>query len=370
MRVVVAPDKFKGSATAAEVAAAIAAGLRLERPDLEIAQVPVADGGDGTVAAALAAGFSAVRVTADGPVANPVETTFAVRDGTAVIELADVTGLRRLPAGLAPLTASTYGVGEVISAALADAATIVLGIGGSASTDGGAGMVQALGVRLTDACGRELGRGGAALAGLAAVDPSRLDERIAAASIMVASDVDNPLLGPSGAAAVFGPQKGASKADISVLETALTRWADLTRSATGNDVATVPGAGAAGGTGFAALAYLGARVVPGAPLLLGIVDFDAALSGADLVITGEGSLDRQTLGGKAPVGVARAAAARGVPVVVVAGRIELSAAELAGAGFAAAHALSDLEPDQAVSMAEAGALLTEIGGRIAGAWTL
>ncbi|HEX6931972.1 MAG TPA: glycerate kinase [Streptosporangiaceae bacterium] len=365
MRVVVAPDKFKGSATAAEVAAAITAGLRRERPDLEITQVPVADGGDGTVMAALAAGFAPVRVTADGPVGETVETTYAVRDGTAVIELADVAGLRRLPAGPAPLTASTYGVGQVIGAALADARRIVLGIGGSASTDGGAGMVQALGVRLTDARGRDLGRGGAALAGLAAVDPSCLDPRIAAATILVASDVDNPLLGPSGAATVFGPQKGASEADVAVLEAALARWAALTRSATGNDVAGLPGAGAAGGTGFAALAYLGASLVPGAPLLLGLVGLNAALEGADLVITGEGSLDRQTLGGKAPVGVARAAAGAGVPVVVVAGRIELTAAELAGAGFAGAHALTDLEPDQSVSMARAACLLTETGALIA-----
>jgi glycerate 2-kinase len=365
VRVVVAPDKFKGSATAADVAAAITAGLCRERPDLQVTQVPVADGGDGTVAAALAAGFAPVRVTADGPVGERVETTFAVRDGTAVIELADVAGLRRLPAGLAPLTASTFGVGQVISAALEHAATIVLGIGGSASTDGGSGMVQALGVRLTDACGRDLARGGAALAGLAAIDPSGLDQRIAAATIQVASDVDNPLLGPSGAAAVFGPQKGASEDDIAVLEAALARWAALTRSATGNDAAGVPGAGAAGGTGFAALAYLGARLVPGAPLLLGLTGFDAALAGAELVITGEGSLDRQTLGGKAPVGVARAAAARGVPVVVVAGRIELTAAELASAGFAAAHALTDLEPDQTVSIARATDLLAEIGARIA-----
>ncbi len=365
MRVVVAPDKFKGSVTAAEAAAALAAGLRRERPDLEITQAPVADGGDGTVAAALAAGFSPVRMTADGPVGEPVETTFAVRDGTAVIELADVAGLRRLTAGLAPLTASTYGVGQVIRAALAAAATIVLGIGGSASTDGGAGMVQALGVRLTDERGRALGRGGAALAGLAAIDPSGLDQRTAGASILVASDVDNPLLGPSGAAAVFGPQKGASEADVAVLEVALARWAALTRSATGNDVAGLPGAGAAGGTGFAALAYLGARLVPGAQLLLDLTGFDAALAGADLVITGEGSLDRQTLGGKAPVGVARAAAARGVPAIVAAGRVELTAAELADAGFAAAYALSDLEPDQAVSMTQAAALLTEIGARVA-----
>ncbi len=367
MRVVVAPDKFKGSATAAEAAAALATGLRRVRPDLDVAEVPVADGGDGTVAAALAAGFAPVRTTAEGPVGEPVATTFAVRDGTAVIEMADVAGLRRLPAsGPAPLTASTYGVGQVIAAALdAGAATIVLGIGGSATSDGGAGMVSALGVRLVDERGRDLGRGGAALARLADVNASGLDSRVARTTILVASDVDNPLLGRSGAAAVFGPQKGASQRDIAVLEAALARWATLTEAATGQDVAATPGAGAAGGTGFAALAYLGARLVPGARLLLDLTGFDAALAGADLVITGEGSLDRQTLGGKAPIGVAGAAAARGIPVAVVAGRIELARDELATAGFADAYALADLEPDPALSMARAPDLLAEIGARIA-----
>ncbi len=204
-----------------------------------------------------------------------------------------------------------------------------------------------------------------ALAGLAAVDPAGLDPRVATATILVASDVDNPLLGPSGAAAVFGPQKGASPADIAVLDQALARWAALTRAVTGRDVACEPGAGAAGGTGFAALAYLAARLVPGAELLLDLTGFDEALAGADLVITGEGSLDRQTLGGKAPVGVARAAAARGIPVVVVAGRVELSAAELSDAGFARAYSLADREPDPAVSMAEAAALLEVVGAEIA-----
>ncbi len=359
MRVVVAPDKFKGSATAAEAAAALAAGLRRVRPDLDVAEVPVADGGDGTVAAALAAGFAPVRTTADGPVGEPVETMFAVRDGTAVIEMAGVAGLRRLPAsGPAPLTASTYGVGQVIAAALdAGAATIVLGIGGSATTDGGAGMVQALGVRLIDERGHDLGRGGAALARLAAVNTSGLDSRVARTTILVASDVDNPLLGRSGAAAVFGPQKGASQRDIAVLEAALARWATLTEATTGQDVAATPG--------FAALAYLGARLVPGARLLLDLTGFDAALAGAELVITGEGSLDRQTLSGKAPIGVARVAAARGIPVAVVAGRIELAKDELATAGFSDAYALADLEPDPALSMARAADLLAEIGARIA-----
>jgi glycerate kinase len=367
MRVVVAPDKFKGSATAAQVAATMAAGLRRVRPDLDIAEVPVADGGDGTVAAALAAGFTPVRLTAEGPVGVPVETTFAVRRGTAVIEMADVAGLRRLPvSGPEPLIASTFGVGQVIGAALdAGAGTIVLGIGGSATTDGGAGMVQALGVRLTDEQGNNLRQGGAALAGLSAIDSSGLDQRIAATEVLVASDVNNPLLGPSGAAAVFGPQKGANTSDIAVLEEGLARWAAMTSVAIGRDVAAVPGAGAAGGTGFAALAYFGGRLVPGAELMLDLTGFMAALDGADLVITGEGNLDRQTLGGKAPVGVARAAAARGVPVLVVAGRVELTAAELDGAGFARAYSLADLEPDQTVSMARARELLEEVGAQIA-----
>ncbi|HUZ51430.1 MAG TPA: glycerate kinase [Streptosporangiaceae bacterium] len=367
MRVVVAPDKFKGSATAAEVAAALAAGLRHGRPDLEVVELPVADGGDGTVAAALAAGFAPVVTVAEGPAGQPVETTFALKDGTAVIELADVAGLRRLPGGEpAPLTASTYGVGQVIGAALDDGATtIVLGIGGSATTDGGAGMVQALGVRLADEHGADLARGGAALGGLAVIDPGGLDGRIGAVRFLVASDVDNPLLGPSGAAAVFGPQKGAGPADVIVLDWALARWAALTRSLTGQDLAGAAGAGAAGGTGFAALAYFGARLVAGADLVLDLIGFESALAGTALVITGEGSLDAQTLGGKAPLGVTRAAGRRGVPVAVVAGQVLLTAGELTAAGFAAAYALADIEPDQAVSMARADELLGLIGRQIA-----
>ncbi|HEX9035258.1 MAG TPA: glycerate kinase, partial [Streptosporangiaceae bacterium] len=222
MRVLVAPDKFRGSATAAQVAAAIGSGLRRARPDLEVVELPVADGGDGTVAAALAAGFTAVPVTVDGPTGEPVGTLFALHAGTAVIELADATGLRRLPSGLAPLTASTYGVGQVIRAALDHGATtIVLGLGGSSSTDGGAGMLQALGARLTDERGTDLPRGGAALAALARIDLAGLDGRLRAVRFEVACDVDHPLLGPSGAAAVFGPQKGATPAEVALLDRAL-----------------------------------------------------------------------------------------------------------------------------------------------------
>ncbi len=367
MRIVLAPDKFKGSASAREVAGALAAGLRAARPDLEIAEFPVADGGDGTVAAAVAAGFAEIPVTAAGPVGDPVGTHFALRGRTAVVELADVTGLRRLPGpGLAPLTASTFGVGQVITAALdAGATEIVLGVGGSASTDGGAGMLQALGARLTDADGRDLARGGAALAGLAAVDLAGLDRRIAGARFLVACDVDSPLTGPAGAAAVFGPQKGAGPAEVGLLDRALAHWAAVTARVTGRDAARVPGAGAAGGTAFGALAYLGADLVAGADLVLGLIGFDAALAGAGLVVTGEGSLDRQTLTGKAPLGVARAAARRGVPVVAVAGRVLLTGPELAAAGFTIAYALTDLEPDPAIAMSRTADLLKRVGARIA-----
>jgi glycerate kinase len=365
--VVVAPDKFKGSVTAPEAAEAIALGLLSVRPDLDVVLLPVADGGDGTLAAAVSAGYELVPVVAEGPTGLPTETAFAVLGDRAVVELADVTGLRRLAGPKAALTASTYGVGQVIAAALDHGATtIVLGIGGSASTDGGAGLVQALGIRLTDADGAEIGRGGAALAGLDSVDIAGLDDRLrAGATLLVASDVQNPLLGPAGAAAVFGPQKGASAADVPLLDDALAGWALLTKSATGKDLASAPGAGAAGGTGFAAMAYLGARLVPGVELVLDLIGFDAALAGADLVITGEGSLDAQSLGGKAPVGVARAAARRGVPVVAVAGQVLLTEHEIADVGFAAAYSLADLEPDPALSMANAADLLTRIGQNIA-----
>lgn len=369
-RILIAPDKFKDSATAAQAAAALGAGLLSERPDLDVVLLPVADGGEGTLEAAVSAGYQIVPVLAEGPTGEPVETGFAVLDGTAVVELADVSGLRRLPAaGRAPLTASTYGVGQVIAAALdAGARTVMLGIGGSSSTDGGAGMLQALGVRLAGADGADLGRGGAALAGLADIDPGGLDRRLrpgGGSTVLVASDVNNPLTGLSGAAAVFGPQKGATPAEVEILDAALTRFAAATASVTGLDLAGAAGAGAAGGTGFGALAYLGAKLVPGVDLVLDLIGFDDALAGASLVITGEGSMDGQSLGGKAPVGVARAAARHGVPVVAVAGQVLLGPEEVAAAGFRAVYALSDLEPDRAVSMARAEKLLQQVGAQIA-----
>jgi glycerate kinase len=369
-KVLVAPDKFKGCLTAVEVTDALARGLLEARPDLELVKVPVADGGDGTVAAAVGAGYTPIITKAVGPTGQPLEASYALAGWRAVIELAAVVGLDRLPDGrLEPLASSTFGLGLLIADAIGRGATeIVLGLGGSASTDGGAGMVQALGARLLDASGADLPPGGAALPGLAAVDLAPLRATVGSTRFIVASDVNHPLLGPNGAAAIFGPQKGAGPAEVALLERGLARWAGVVASATGHDHTNEPGAGAAGGSGFAALALLGATARSGIDLVMELVDFAGQLAGADLVITGEGSLDPQSLTGKAPVGVARAVAGRGVPVLAVAGRSLLSRNDLARAGFAAAYPLSELEPDPVRSMANAASLLEETGRRIGREW--
>lgn len=362
-RVVVAPDKFKGSLTAGQAARAIADGLARGCPDVEVVLLPVADGGDGTVEAAVAAGYERRTVTVQGPTADPVSATFAVRGSTAVLEMAEASGLRRLTDGRpAPLTASTFGTGQLLLAALdAGASSLILGIGGSASTDGGAGMAQALGARLLDAAGAELPPGGAALARLDRIDSQSLDPRLASSTVVIASDVDNPLVGSQGAAAVYGPQKGATPADVQVLDAALTRYAEVIERDLGLAVALVPGAGAAGGTGAGAMAFLGARSTSGVALVLEAVGFADAVREADLVITGEGSLDAQSLFGKTPVGVARAAAAAGVPVIALVGRLEVDAAQLNHVGIMSARALLELEPDAAVAQRDAAELL----GRLA-----
>jgi len=379
MKIVVAPDKFKGSLPAAQVAAAIAAGLHVglhaRRAGAQLVTIPVADGGEGTVDAAVAAGFERVPVTAAGPTGDPVRASYARRGEVAVVELACVCGLARLPGGpgssrAAPLTASSFGAGEVLRAALeAGARRIIFGVGGSASTDGGAGLLQALGARVLDARGEPVGRGGRALRDVAALDLTGLHPALypagRTAELTLAADVDNPLTGPDGAAEVYGPQKGASPAEVALLDAGLGHWAAVVAAAVGQDWSHAPGSGAAGGVGFAARAVLGARSRPGIELVLELAGFGTALDGTDLVITGEGSLDTQSLAGKAPVGVARAAARRGVPVVAVAGRSALTEAELAAAGIAAVYPLSDLEPDQERSRAEAARLLRQTGEMIA-----
>ncbi len=370
-RVLLAPDKFKGTLSAAEVAAFVELGLRevcrAAGLDLDVTTVPVADGGDGTLAAAEAAGFVAVPVTAAGPTGELVQAAYVRRGDEAVVELAAVSGLALLPAGiLAPMTATSRGTGDVILAALvAGCRTIVVGIGGSACTDGGAGLVSALGARVLDTSGQQTGGGGGALTSAATLDLSGLHPALAEAEVVVACDVDNPLCGPRGAAAVYGPQKGADVDQVGRLDAGLSHWADLVAATTGADHRDDAGAGAAGGVGFAALALLGARLETGVDLVFGLTGFHAVLAASDLVVTGEGSLDEQTLSGKAPAGVAAAAAALGIPVVAVAGQSLLAPEQLRQAGIRVVYTLTELTDDHDEQFIRPGPLLTTIGRRIA-----
>ncbi|MFF2210738.1 glycerate kinase [Streptomyces antibioticus] len=368
-RVLVAADKFKGSLTAVEVAERVTAGLRRVVPEAEVEALPVADGGDGTVDAAVAAGFARREVPVAGPLGHEVTAAFALRGDTAVVEMAEASGLQRLPAGVfAPLTASTYGSGELLRAALdAGARTIVFGVGGSATTDGGAGMLSALGARFLDDDGEPVAPGGGGLARLARADLSGLDPRLSAVDLVLASDVDNPLTGPKGAPAVYGPQKGASPDDVDALDAALTHFAKVLEDAVGPGAAehaAAPGAGAAGGIGYGAL-LLGARFRPGIEVMLDVLGFAPALERAELVITGEGSLDEQTLHGKAPAGVAAAARAAGKEVVAVCGRLALPPQSLGRAGIRRAYPLTEIEPDITTCISEAGPILERVAERIA-----
>lgn len=357
-----APDKFKGTLTAEEVARALAAGVGRVRPDAVVDCLPVADGGDGTLEAAVASGFDRVPVTATGPTGDPVPTAYARRGTTAVVEMADACGLGRLPGGPAPMTAGSRGLGDVIAAALdAGCRELVVGIGGSASTDGGAGLLAALGARSRPA----VGDGGAGLADIESLDLTGLHPALADARIVVACDVDNPLTGPEGAAAVYAPQKGATSVEVGTLDANLAHWADVVTRATGTDLRGRPGTGAAGGVGFALVAVLGAELRPGIDLMLDLLGFDSRLPGTDLVVTGEGSLDHQSLRGKAPIGVATVAARAGVPVVAVSGRRLLSDADLTAAGIGRAYALLDVEPDVETCLREPARLLIQLGEQIA-----
>ena len=349
------------------------AGLRRAVPGVSVVTVPVADGGEGTLEAAEAAGFERIAVEVAGPTGEPLTSALAVRGRTAVIEMAAASGLAVLPGGkLAALEASSLGTGELVRAALDRGCTeIVLGVGGSACTDGGAGLLVGLGARLLDHAGDDLPLGGAALRDLQRVDLRGLDPRLGESRVILASDVDNPLLGEHGAAAVYGPQKGAGTGDVAVLEAGLTRWVEVLTEALGPGAAAGadrPGAGAAGGIGYGAVVGLSAVQRPGIEVILDLTGLAEHLRGADLVVTGEGSLDEQTLHGKAPVGVAAAARAAGVPVVAVAGRCLLTPDDLRGAGIGAAYALMDIEPDPRRCMTQAGPLLEQLCASLARDW--
>ena len=345
MRILIAPDSFKGSLSALAAAEAMERGVRAVYPQAEISKVAIADGGEGTVAALLAAtGGRLVRQRVHGPLLEPVDAFLGILgDGvTAVIEMAAASGLPLLaPAQRDPRVASTLGTGELIKAALdAGLTRLILGLGGSASNDAGAGMAQALGARFLDVEGQELPPGGAALARLTHIDLKHLDPRLATASIEVACDVANPLTGPRGASVVYGPQKGASPDMVMELDAALRRFAQVATEATGRDVARVAGAGAAGGLGAGLLFFSAARFRPGVDLVLEATGFDALVQGADLVITGEGRTDAQTAMGKAPLGVAAAASKHGVPVLCLSGSLGEGAEQVLALGFDALMAIA------------------------------
>ncbi|GFN22660.1 glycerate kinase [Thermanaeromonas sp. C210] len=326
-RIVIAPDSFKESLEAPEVAAAIAAGVKRVLPAAETIEVPLADGGEGLISTLVAAtGGRVEAATVTGPLGEPVRACWGVLgDGrTAVIEMAQASGLPLVPKDRRnPLITTTYGTGELIRHALdAGCRRLIVGIGGSATNDGGAGMAQALGVRLLDQDGEEIPRGAAGLERLHRIDSQSLDPRIREAEIMVACDVDNPLCGPRGASAVYGPQKGATPEMVPRLDAALARLADIIVRDLGKEVRNLPGAGAAGGLGAGLVAFLGATLRPGIELVMEAVNLEKILAqGADLVITGEGEINSQTVHGKVPVGVARLAGKYGIPVVALVGSI-------------------------------------------------
>jgi len=361
MRVVIAPDSFKGSVSALGVAQAMERGVRAVFPDAEVRQVPIADGGEGTVEALVTATRGRLEErTVRGPFGEPVRARWGVLgDGqTAVIEMAAASGLPLVPKDRRdPRVTSTYGTGELVRAALEAGLTkLVIGIGGSATNDGGTGLARALGVRFLDAAGAELPEGGAALGRLARIDLAGLDSRLASAEILVACDVDNPLTGPRGASAVYGPQKGATPQMVAELDAALGHYARVAQAATGRDVALHPGAGAAGGLGAGLLFFTPARLRPGVDIVLETTGFVELVRGADLVLTGEGRTDFQTAMGKAPVGVAQAAKRHGVPVVCLAGGLGDGADDVLAKGI---DALASAVP-QAMPLEEAMARGAEL----------
>jgi len=326
MRIVIAPDSFKESAPADRVAAALAAGILRVMPEADLVLAPMADGGEGTVDA-LVAGTGGVKATATvtGPLGEPVLAEYGVLgDGiTAVIEMAAAAGLALAPPDRRdPRVTTTRGAGELILDALGRGLRrFVMGIGGSATNDGGAGMAQALGYHLLDVDGHELPPGGSALARLDRIDSSSKHPALAESSFSVACDVTNPLCGPLGASRVFGPQKGADKTAVDELDAALRRFGEVVARDLGVPVLDVACAGAAGGLGAGLMAFCGARLMPGAEVVAQACRLEQRMAGADLVITGEGRIDSQTAGGKTPLGVARIAKKLGIPVVAVAGTL-------------------------------------------------
>jgi glycerate kinase len=368
MRIVVAPDSFKGSLTAAEAGAAMARGVRTAVPDAHVIEVPMADGGEGTVDALVAGtGGRIITCTVTGPLGTSVESRFGLLgDGeTAAIEMAAASGLLLVPRDQRdPRLTTTYGTGELIRKALdLGVKRIVCGIGGSATNDGGAGMIMALGARLLKADGTPIGFGGAALLDLDSIDTSGLDPRLADTELLVACDVDNPLCGPRGASAIYGPQKGATPEIVTLLDGALGHMADIMARDLGRDTRHTPGAGAAGGLGNGLLGFLGASLRPGIEVVMEAVRLDDLLNGVSLVVTGEGRTDGQTLAGKVPMGVARRAALQGIPAIVVSGAVTPDADALLEHNIAALLSICDEPMILDEAMAHAAELLERATAR-------
>ena len=369
LRIVIAPDSYKGSASAVLVAKAMRRGVLRVFPTADVRCLPIADGGEGTVEVLVSASAGQYRKTiVHGPLGRPVEATWGILgDGrTAVIEMAAASGLTLLAgAQRNPRKTTSFGTGQLIRAALdAGLRDIIIGLGGSATNDGGAGMAQALGARFLTANGDEIADGGAALATLDRIDLTGLDPRLMDTTITVACDVDNPLCGARGASAIFGPQKGADATAVAELDAALAHYAACACRATGRDVAERPGAGAAGGLGAGLLFFTPAELKPGVEIVLEALDFSRLVKDADFVITGEGRTDFQTAFGKAPVGVARAAAKYDVPVFCLSGALGPGADDVLAHGIAAVLSICDVPMTLSEAMASAEILIENAAVRL------
>ncbi|OXT08490.1 glycerate kinase [Thermoanaerobacterium thermosaccharolyticum] len=344
MKILVAPDSFKGSLSSKEVLKAISEGIR-RAVNAEIVGVPIADGGEGTVDALIASlGGRIVDVDVVGPLGNVVKSFFGIlNDGTAVIEMAASSGLNLVPNDMRnPLITTTYGVGQLIKEALDKGCRkFIIGVGGSATNDGGAGMIQALGVKLLDEDGKDIPYGGGNLHKLKKVDISSIDRRVYESSFIVASDVTNPLCGENGASYVYGPQKGATPEMVEILDDNLRHYASVVKETLGKDFSDVPGAGAAGGLGFSLMAFLNAKIRSGIDIVMEASNIDEKVKSCDIVITGEGNTDFQTAYGKAPAGIARIAKKYGKPVVVLSGGLGKNYKDLYDVGVTSMFSIVD-----------------------------
>lgn len=363
MKIVIAPDSFKSSASSLEVAQAIENGILSVIPNCETLKIAIGDGGEGTLEAAIHAGFSPHEVQVTGPTNKTVQSKFGMRGAVALVELAQASGLGLLPdKKLEPLISTSYGTGQLIKAALNQGAQrIILAIGGSACTDAGAGALQALGAKLLDISGNEIARGGAALAQCQKIDVTQLDSRLADIEFILASDVTNPLLGENGAAKVYSPQKGATQSEVEILEKAISHFAQLA----GTTHLEAPGAGAAGGFGFMAMTFLKAKPQSGIELILDLVEFSSKIEGADLVFTGEGKFDSQSLHGKAPIGVLQRCSELSIPVALICGQALLNSSDEIVRKFDSINTLASIEKDIDKCLREPGPIIEKIAASIA-----